>query len=166
MTSAAAAEKGGSQIYLEENEQLPLTEMLKSVVVSSANDCACALAEHIAGSEAAFVQRMNERAQELGVKFYFNTPVQKLLADGKKGTGLIAKSDDGTEYEVSAKAVIIATGGFGTNPEMVKQYCNYTLEHDMFDFLVPGIMGDGIRMAWEIGAGHGRMEMELSLIHI
>ena len=66
-TSAAAAAKGGSQIYLEENEQLPLTEMLKSVVVSSANDCACALAEHIAGSEAAFVQRMNERAQALGM---------------------------------------------------------------------------------------------------
>ena len=66
-TSAAAAAKGGSQIYLEENEQLPLTEMLKSVVVSSANDCACALAEHIAGSEAAFVQRMNARAQELGM---------------------------------------------------------------------------------------------------
>ena len=41
--------------------------MLKSVVVSSANDCACALAEHIAGSEAAFVQRMNARAQELGM---------------------------------------------------------------------------------------------------
>ena len=58
-TSAAAAGKGGSQIYLEENEQLPLEEMLKSVVVSSANDCACALAEHVAGSEAAFVQRMN-----------------------------------------------------------------------------------------------------------
>ena len=66
-TSAAAAAKGGSQIYLEENEQLPLTEMLKSVVVSSANDCACALAEHIAGSEAAFVQMMNARAQELGM---------------------------------------------------------------------------------------------------
>ena len=66
-TSAAAAAKGGSQIYLEENEQLPLEEMLKSVVVSSANDCACALAEHIAGSEAAFVQMMNERAQELGM---------------------------------------------------------------------------------------------------
>ena len=66
-TSAAAAAKGGSQIYLEENEQLSLTEMLKSVVVSSANDCACALAEHVAGSEAAFVQRMNARAQELGM---------------------------------------------------------------------------------------------------
>ena len=65
--SAAAAAKGGSQIYLEENEQLPLEEMLKAVVVSSANDCATALAEHIAGSESAFVQMMNERTAELGM---------------------------------------------------------------------------------------------------
>ena len=66
-TSAAAAAKGGSQIYLEENEQLPLTEMLKAVVVASANDCACALAEHIAGSESAFAAMMNARAEALGM---------------------------------------------------------------------------------------------------
>ena len=66
-TSSAAAAKGGSQIYLEENEQLSFEEMLKSVVVSSANDCATALAEHVAGSEAAFVGMMNERAAELGM---------------------------------------------------------------------------------------------------
>ena len=66
-TSAAAAAKGGSQIYLEENEQLPMEEMLKSIVVSSANDCACAMAEHIAGSEAAFVEMMNARAEQLGM---------------------------------------------------------------------------------------------------
>ncbi len=65
--SAAAAAKGGSQIYLEENEQMPLRDMLKAVVVSSANDCACALAEHVAGSEAAFVAMMNSRAEELGM---------------------------------------------------------------------------------------------------
>ncbi len=66
-TSAAAAAKGGSQIYLEENEQMSLRDMLKSVVVSSANDCATALAEHVAGSEAAFVEKMNARAAELGM---------------------------------------------------------------------------------------------------
>lgn len=66
--SAAAAAKGGSQIYLEEGEQLTMDEMLKSVVVSSANDCATALAEHVAGSEAAFVARMNQRAAELGME--------------------------------------------------------------------------------------------------
>ena len=65
--SAAAAGKGGSQIYLEEGERLGMDEMLKSVVVSSANDCATALAEHVAGSEAAFVGKMNARAAELGM---------------------------------------------------------------------------------------------------
>ena len=66
--SAAAAAKGGSQIYLEEGEQLSIDEMLKSVVVSSANDCATALAEHVAGSETAFVAKMNARAAELGMQ--------------------------------------------------------------------------------------------------
>lgn len=66
--SEAAAAKGGSQIYLEAGEQMPLRDMLKSVVVSSANDCATALAEHIAGSEAAFVAQMNRRAAELGMR--------------------------------------------------------------------------------------------------
>lgn len=65
--SEAAAAKGGSQIYLKVGEQLCVEEMLKSVAVSSANDCACALAEHLAGSEAAFVDRMNKRAGELGM---------------------------------------------------------------------------------------------------
>ena len=65
--SEAAADKGGSQVYLEVGEQMSMDEMLKSVVVSSANDCATALAEHIAGSEAAFVELMNARAAELGM---------------------------------------------------------------------------------------------------
>ncbi len=58
---------GGSQIWLKENEQLSVHEMLKSVAVVSANDCAVALAEHVAGSETAFVGMMNQRAQELGM---------------------------------------------------------------------------------------------------
>lgn len=101
-----------------------------------------------------------ERALELGVQFYFNTPGQKLLKEDNYIIGLTAQGEDGTEYEVEADAVIIATGGFGTNPEMVKEYTGYTLEKDMFDFMIPGIMGDGIKMAWEAGAGKGRMEME------
>lgn len=66
--SAAAASMGGSQIFLEEGEQMSLQEMLKSIVVSSANDSCVAVAEHIAGTESAFVARMNERAQELGAE--------------------------------------------------------------------------------------------------
>lgn len=67
-TSEAAAAKGGSQVYLKVGETMTVTDMLKSIAVSSANDCACAMAEHIAGSEAAFVELMNSRAQELGMK--------------------------------------------------------------------------------------------------
>ena len=65
--SESAAAKGGSQIYLKVGETMTVAELLKSVAVSSANDAACALAEHIAGSETAFVDRMNSRARELGM---------------------------------------------------------------------------------------------------
>jgi len=66
--SEAAAAKGGSQIYLKVGEQMSVSDMVKSIAVSSANDCACAMAEHLAGSEAAFVEKMNARAAELGMK--------------------------------------------------------------------------------------------------
>ena len=65
--SAHAAGMGGSQVYLKEGEQMTVAEMLKCVTVVSGNDCAVALAEHLAGSETAFVTLMNQRAQELGM---------------------------------------------------------------------------------------------------
>ena len=65
--SAYAAGMGGSQVYLEEGEQMSVSEMLKCVTVVSGNDCSVALAEHLAGSEGAFVAQMNQRAQELGM---------------------------------------------------------------------------------------------------
>ena len=65
--SAHACSMGGSQIWLKENEQMTVSDMLKAVCVVSANDCAVALGEQIAGSEEAFVERMNQRAKELGM---------------------------------------------------------------------------------------------------
>ena len=65
--SEAAAAKGGSQIFLKVGETMSVTDLVKSIAVSSANDAACAMAEYIAGSEAAFVSRMNQRAAELGM---------------------------------------------------------------------------------------------------
>lgn len=58
---------GGSQIWLDTRETLTVDEMLKAICVVSANDCVVAMAEHIAGSETAFVQMMNNRAKELGM---------------------------------------------------------------------------------------------------
>lgn len=65
--SEAAAGKGGSQVYLKAGETMSVSDMVKSIAVASANDCACAMAEHLAGSEEAFVDRMNQRAKELGM---------------------------------------------------------------------------------------------------
>ncbi len=66
--SEYAASMGGSQVYLEPGEEMTVEDLLKSVVVSSANDAAVALAETIAGSEEAFVKMMNERAVSLGME--------------------------------------------------------------------------------------------------
>ena len=66
-TSAWASRIGGSQVYLAEGETFPLGEMLKAVMIASANDAAVAVAEHIAGSSEAFVELMNARAKTLGL---------------------------------------------------------------------------------------------------
>lgn len=66
--SEHAASMGGTQIWLEPGEQLPMKEMLYAIAVGSANDASVALAEHLAGSEAAFVEMMNVRAKELGLR--------------------------------------------------------------------------------------------------
>ena len=66
--SARATGMGGSQVYLKEGEQMTVGELLKCITVVSGNDATVAMAEYLAGSESAFVQQMNQRAQELGMK--------------------------------------------------------------------------------------------------
>lgn len=64
----AAAAMGGSQIWLDVREELTVDEMLKAICVVSANDCTVAMAEYLCGSQEAFVEKMNTKAQELGMK--------------------------------------------------------------------------------------------------
>lgn len=66
--SATAASMGGSQIWLEQGEQMTVDELLKAATIVSANDACAALAEHLCGSIDSFVARMNERAAQLGMK--------------------------------------------------------------------------------------------------
>lgn len=79
--SQNAAGMGGSQALLDANSQYPLETLLKSMIIASANDSAVALAEYIAGSEDAFVTRMNDRAQSLGMKNTNYVNVTGLPAD-------------------------------------------------------------------------------------
>lgn len=84
-TSEYAASMGGSQVFLEPNEKMSLRDMLKAMMVASANDAAVAVAEKIAGTENAFVARMNERAKKLGMintKFITSNGLDKNKVDG------------------------------------------------------------------------------------
>ena len=66
-TSAYAKSMGGSQVFLEEGEVQTVETLIKCIVVASANDACVAMAEQLAGSEEAFVTKMNEKAQSLGM---------------------------------------------------------------------------------------------------
>ena len=105
--SAHACSMGGSQIWLKENEQMTVGDMLKAVCVVSANDCAVALGEQIAGSEEAFVERMNQRARELGMN---DTTF-------KNATGLPA-----TGHVTSAHDIAIMSRELVENHPDVRQY--------------------------------------------
>ena len=80
--SARAASFGGSCVYLEEGEQMSVSDMLKCIAVVSANDCAVAMAEHLSGTEQVFVERMNKRAEELGLENTHFTNCTGLFDDG------------------------------------------------------------------------------------
>ena len=109
--SETAAAKGGSQIYLKEGETMSVADMVKSIAVSSANDCACAMAEHLAGSEQAFVEQMNRRAQELGME---NTHFVNC-------TGL--DDDPGaSEHKTSARDIAIMSRELLLNHPKIKEY--------------------------------------------
>ena len=109
--SESAAAKGGSQIYLKVGETMPVSTLLKSVAVSSANDAACALAEHIAGSESAFVDMMNTRAKELGME---NTHFVNC-------TGL-DDAPDAKDHKTSAKDIAIMSRELMLNHPDIKKF--------------------------------------------
>lgn len=84
--SERAASFGGSCVYLEEGEQMSVSDMLKCIAVVSANDCAVAMAEHLSGTEQVFVERMNKRAEELGLENTHFTGCTGLFDDGEHYT--------------------------------------------------------------------------------
>ena len=109
--SEAAAAKGGSQVFLKVGETMTVEEMLKSIAVSSANDCACAMAEHLAGSEAAFVELMNQRAKELGMED----------ANFVNCTGL-DDGEDAASHKTSAHAIALMSRELLKNHPDIKKF--------------------------------------------
>ena len=108
--------------------------------------------------------RMNElitkRAEELGVKIMLNTSGIDIRKEDGRVSGVLARGADGEEYDISCKAAVIATGGAGANPEMIREFTGFEFKKDLFSFAVPGCTGDGIRMAWKAGADHMPIRIE------
>ncbi|MFC1867398.1 FAD-dependent oxidoreductase [Thermodesulfobacteriota bacterium] len=104
---------------------------------------------------------LTNRAKEMGVTIMLQTPVQKLIKKKGRIVGVLAKDKSGKPVEASAKAVVIATGGFGDNPQMIKKITGYEFGKDLYSIRVPGLEGDGLRMAWEAGAARTEMHMEM-----
>lgn len=109
----------------------------------------------------AMTKKMTERAKELGVEFFFETPAKKIIMEDGRAVGIIAVDKNGEEIEARANSVIIATGGFGDNPQMISEETEYEFGKTIFNFAIPGMKGDGLKMAWEAGAGKEPCTMEL-----
>jgi fumarate reductase flavoprotein subunit len=117
----------------------------------------------LVGAAAVMMKVLTGRARELGVQIFLKTPAQKILRRGGRIVGVIAEDETGEEIRANAKAVIVATGGFSDNPEWIKKYCGYAEGRDLFTIKLLGVKGDGIRMAWEVGAA--ATEMHMALMH-
>ena len=109
------------------------------------------------------IKRMTEHAQNLGVEFLLETPGTGLVKDDETGAivGATARTKDGEDIEISAKAVIVATGGFGNNPQMIHDLIGLDWGKNLYSFAVPGMDGDGFNMCHAVGAGHTPVTMEL-----
>lgn len=103
---------------------------------------------------------MTERAQELGVEICLETPVKEIIKEDGVVVGVIAENASGEEIEVRGGAVIVATGGFGDNPEMIKEGTGLVWGEDLFSYRIPGLAGEGINMACEAGAAQTPLTME------
>ena len=104
---------------------------------------------------------IREHAVENGAEFLMETPAKKIIMEDGKVAGVIGTDASGEDVETRCKAVVVATGGCGDNPQMIKERTGYTFRGDMYNFAIPGLKGDGIKMVAEAGGGTTAMNVEM-----
>ena len=115
----------------------------------------------VKGTGEAVVKALATSAKEKGVDIRPATPVKKILKEGDRITGVIVE-ENGEDVQVTAKAVVVASGGYANNKEWIKKYTGLDLDVNVIPVGNVDKMGDGIRMAWEVGAaeeGMGVLEL-------
>ncbi len=115
----------------------------------------------VKGRGEAVIKALTIRARELGVTVLPATPVKQILKAGDRVAGVIVEEDE-EDVQVAAKAVIIASGGYANNKEWIKKYAGFELDTEVVPIGNVDKTGDGIRMAFEVGAadeGLGVLEL-------
>ncbi len=105
----------------------------------------------VKGKGAAIIVALASRGRELGVHFESGIPVKRILKGQNRVNGVVVEKDE-EELEIAAKAVIIASGGYANNKEWIKKYTGFDLDVNVIPIGNVDKMGDGIRMAFEVGA--------------
>ena len=108
------------------------------------------------------MKTLTARAKEKGVDIRLETPAIKLIKEGNRITGVVAEKG-GKIIEFDAKAVIIGSGGYANNKEWIKKYTGFDLDVNLFPIMNVNKMGDGIRMAWEVGAAEDGMGVLMTM---
>ena len=108
------------------------------------------------------VKALYARALDLGVTILLDTPAKKILMEDGKVAGVLATDANGEDAEIRCQAAVIATGGAGANKQFILEETGYHHGEDLFSFAIPGLMGDGLRMAWEAGAERLKVRVELA----
>ena len=154
--SAEVSHMGGSRVYLKEHEVFTVEEMLYALMVQSANDCALALAQHVGGSQAAFVQLMNQKAQSLGM-----TNTHFYSCHGEPPTP--PRKPDEVDVSTARELAILGRALVAAHPEVL-QYTStkkrtfrekplFVMEnHNHLLGVVPGV--DGLKTGWFRAAGY------------
>jgi len=112
----------------------------------------------IKGQGEAIVKALATRARELGATIVPATPVTQILKAGDRIAGVIVEENE-EDVQVAAKAVIIASGGYANNKEWIKKYSGFDLDVNLIPIGNVDKMGDGIRMAFEVGAAEEGLEI-------
>lgn len=113
------------------------------------------------GAASAMVRAMVNRATELGVEIYTETPGVDLVMEDGRIAAVMAKDKSGEDIRIDCKAVIVATGGAGDNPQVIHDETGFEYGVNMFNFAIPGLKGDGIKMLRKAGGAKTQMRMEM-----
>jgi fumarate reductase flavoprotein subunit len=108
------------------------------------------------------VKALYEKALELGVKILLQTSAKEIIMENGKAAGVAAVDKDGEDISIKCKAVVICNGGAGSNKKLIKDETGLDHGENLFSFAVPGLEGDGLRMAWAAGADKMPVRIEMA----